>query len=83
MGRNLYKLTKSFDDAIVMLILWRHQNATAKKVEGFRGFWLNISKTVQLIFSKLMSFLDNHLQKLLKLQDGRQVIHYCYANISN
>ena len=56
MGRNLYKLTKMFDDVIVMLILSRHQKATSKKVEGFRGFWLNISKTVQLIFTKLMSF---------------------------
>ena len=38
MGRNLYKLIKNVDDVIVMLILGRHQNATAKKVEGFRGF---------------------------------------------
>ena len=61
MGRNLYKLTKIFDDIIVMLILIRHQNATGKKVEGFRGFLMNISKTVQLIFSKLMPYLGNHL----------------------
>ena len=31
MGKNLYKLTKMFDDVIVMLILWRHQNETAQK----------------------------------------------------
>ena len=55
MGRNLYKLTKVFNDVIVMLILRRHQNETAKKVEGFRGLLVNISKTVQLIFTKLMS----------------------------
>ena len=60
MGRNLYKLTKIFDDVIVMLILLRHQNATAEKVEGFRVFLLNISKTVQLIFAKLVPFLGNH-----------------------
>ena len=61
MGRNLYKLTKLFDDVIVMLILLCHQNATAKKVEGFQGLLLNISKTVQLIFTKLMSFLGIYL----------------------
>ena len=38
MGSNLYKLTKNFDDVIVMLILLRHQNATAEKIVGFRGF---------------------------------------------
>ena len=38
MGRNLYKLTKMFDGVVVMLILRRHQNATAEKVEDFRGF---------------------------------------------
>ena len=59
MGRKLHKLTKNFDDVIVMLILWSHSNATAEKVESFRGFWLNITKTVQLIFTKLMSFLGN------------------------
>ena len=61
MGKNLYKLTKIFDDVIIMLISSRHQNATAEKMEGFRRFWLNISKTVQLIFNKLMSFLGNHI----------------------
>ena len=61
MGRNLYKLTKIFDDVIVILILWRHQNATAEKVEGFRGFWLNISKTVELIFTKLLLLLGSHI----------------------
>ena len=32
-----------------------------KKVEGFQGFFMNISKTVQRIFTKLISFLGNHL----------------------
>ena len=31
MGRNLYKLTKIFDDVIIMLILGRHQNETDEK----------------------------------------------------
>ena len=31
MGRDLCKLTKIFDDVIVMLILLRHQNETAEK----------------------------------------------------
>ena len=69
MGRNLYKLTKIFDDVIFMLILWRHQNATAEKIDSFRGFWLIISATVQLIFTKLMSLLGSHIQKFLKLKD--------------
>ena len=30
MGRSLYKLTNIFDDVIIMLILWRHQNETAE-----------------------------------------------------
>ena len=57
MGRDIYKFTKNVDDVIVMLILWRHQNETAEKIADFRAFWLNISKTVQLIFAKLTSFL--------------------------
>ena len=69
MGRNLYKLKKIFDDVIVMLILWRHQKATAEKIDSFRGFWLIISTTVQLIFTKLMSLLGSHIQKFLKLKD--------------
>ena len=32
MDRDLYKLTKMFDDVIVMLILRRHQNETAEKI---------------------------------------------------
>ena len=59
MGSNLYKLTKIFDDVIGMLILLHHQNVTADKIEGFRGFWLNMSKRVQQIFTKLMSLLGN------------------------
>ena len=51
-----------------------------KKYKVFEGFLLNISKTVQLIFTKLMSFLGNHLQYLLKLKDGRQVIQCCHGN---
>ena len=38
-----------------------YQNATDKKVEGFRGFLLNISETVQLILTKPMSFLGSYL----------------------
>ena len=38
MGRNLYKLTKRFDEFIAMLILGRHQNATAEKIASFLGF---------------------------------------------
>ena len=30
-------------------------------IEGLRRILLNISKTVQLIFTKLISFLGNHL----------------------
>ena len=45
--------TKIFEDVIVILI-------DSCKID-FRGFWLNISKTVQLIFTKLMSFLGNHI----------------------
>ena len=33
-------------------------------IEGFRGFWLNILKTVQQIFTKLLSLLDNHNEKI-------------------
>ena len=61
MGRNICKLTKIYDDIIVMLILRRHQNATTEEVEGLPRFWLNISKTVQLIFTKFMSILGNHI----------------------
>ena len=61
MGRDLHKLTKVFDDVIVMLILLRHQNETVEKIADFRVFWPNISKTVQLIVTKLMSFLGNYI----------------------
>ena len=50
-----------FEDVIVRLILWRHQNATARKIESFRGFLLNISKTVQLILTKLVIFRQSSL----------------------
>ena len=52
MGRDLCKLTKvlmtssSFDFMSL-------SNETAEKIADFRAFWLNISKTVQLIFTKL------------------------------
>ena len=68
MGRNLYKLAKKIYDAIVMSILRRHQNETVKKVKGFQGHLLNLSKMVQLIFTKLTSFLGNHLWYFLKLK---------------
>ena len=68
MNRNLYKLTKIFDDFIVMLILCCRQDATAKTCIIFEGFLMKISKTVQLLFTKLMSFLGNQLQYLLKLK---------------
>ena len=61
MGKNIYKLTKNFDDVMVVSILWRHYQCDVKKVEGFRGFLLNISKMVQLIFTKLKSFLGNYV----------------------
>ena len=44
MDRNLYKLTKLFDEVIVILMLGRHQTATAKKVEGFRNFFAEYLK---------------------------------------
>ena len=69
MGRNLFKLTKIFDDIILMLILRRHKNETPEKIEHFRRFWLNVSETVQQIFIKLMSVLGNHITKFLKLKD--------------
>ena len=61
MDRDLYKLTKIFDDVIVMLSLWRHQNETAEKIADFLAFWLNIWKTVKLIFTKLMSLLGKYI----------------------
>ena len=61
MGRNLYKLTKMFDDVIVMLILRRDENATTEKIADFPAFWLNISKMAQLIFTKPLSFLGNYI----------------------
>ena len=54
MGKHIYNLIKIFDDVIIMLILWRHENETAEKIADFQGFLLNISKTVKLIFTKLM-----------------------------
>ena len=61
MGGNLYKLIKNFDDVVVMLILLRHQDVTAEKSKRLsRVFAADISKTVQLIFTKLLPFLGNH-----------------------
>ena len=60
MSRNLYKLTKSFDDVVVISILLSHHHFDVsrllKKPKVFKGVLLNISKTVQLIFIKLLSF---------------------------
>ena len=44
MGRSLYKLNKFFVDVIIVVVLRRHHLVTAKKVEDFREFLLNISK---------------------------------------
>ena len=38
MGRNVYKLTKIFDDVIVKLILLHHQNVTSEKNRFSRVF---------------------------------------------
>ena len=51
-------------------------NATAKKVEGFRGFLQNISTD----FHQTYVILGSHLQHLLRLKDGIQVIHCCHGN---
>ena len=75
MSRNLYKLTKIFDDLIVMLILKRHQNETAEKIESFQGFWLNISKTVQLIFTKLMSFFRQSCMEVFEIKRLKKIGH--------
>ena len=61
MSRHLHKLTKVFDDITMILILWRHQNATAEKIEGFQGFLLNTSKTVPTDFHQTNVILGNHL----------------------
>ena len=52
------------------------------KIEQLKVCWLllNISKTIELIFTKLMPTLGNHLYKFLKLKDWRQVIHCCHGN---
>ena len=63
----IFTIEKHFDHVVVMLILWRHKNATAEKVEGFRGFLLDISRTVRLIF-KLISFLSIYVRKFSKLK---------------
>ena len=47
------------------------------KIKVLLGFWLNISKTVQLIFTKLMSFF---VWKILKFEDWRKVIHCSHGN---
>ena len=60
MGRNIYKLTKNFDDVIKMRQL---------KSRRFSRVFDEYLKKVQLIFTKLMSFLGNHLQYLLKFKD--------------
>ena len=36
-GKRSLQSDNIFDDIIVMLILWHHQNVTAKKVEVFEG----------------------------------------------
>ena len=56
MGRNVYKLTKIFDNVIIIVILSRHHYFDVSRQLDFQGFLLNILKTVQLIFTKLMSF---------------------------
>ena len=48
------------------------------KVDPWR-FLLDISKIVQLIFTKLMSLLGNYLEYLLKLENWRQVISCCHG----
>ena len=52
MDRNLYKSGKRFIHHH-LVDFTALSNGTAKKVEGFRGVFLNISETVQMIFMPL------------------------------
>ena len=55
---------------------------TAEKVKGFRGFLLNISETIQLIFIKLMSFfrqLSTVSFEIKKFKTGSQFMRGSWA----
>ena len=65
------KLEKSFDDVIVISMLWSHHrfDVWPQLKSRFWGFLLNISKMVQVIFTKPCHFLDNYPQYVLKVKD--------------
>ena len=69
MGRSLYKLTKNFDDVIVMLILWRYQNETAEKNSRFSRVLAEYLKNGSTDFHQTyVSFRQSYIE-FLKLKD--------------
>ena len=60
MGRNFYKFTKIFDDAISILILWRHQNKTAEN-SRFSRVLAEYLKNGLTDFTTLMSVLGKYI----------------------
>ena len=75
MGRNLYKLTETFDDVIVMLILSRHQNALAKKV-GFRGFLLYLKNGSTDFHQTYVMFMQSSIVffEIKRLKKGHSLL---------
>ena len=59
MGINLYELTKVFDGVLTISILWRHQNAAAKKVEGL---WRKMKICIPELSHDVTNFLLLYLE---------------------
>ena len=68
MGRNLYKLTRIFDDVIVMLIIWHHQNVTAEKTEGFWGVLAEYLKNSTTDFHQTYDIFRQSYMKVFEIK---------------
>ena len=72
MGRNLYKLTKNFDNVMVVSILWRSGRFSRVFAEYLKNGSTDFYQTY-VIFRELciVSY---------EIKDWRQVIYCCYGN---
>ena len=61
MDRNLYRLTKIFDDVLVMLNLCCHQNATAEKNRRFSRVLAEYLKNSSTNFHQAYVILGNSI----------------------
>ena len=78
MGKNLYKLTKICDDVVVMLILRRHQNATAKNRRFLRVFAEYLKNSSTDFYQTYLIFRQSSIEvfEIKRLNTGHSLLSW-------